>query len=98
MIDKDAIVGALQAHRAELQQGGFARIALFGSIARGEALPDSDVDLLVELDRSRPLGLEFFSTAERVEEILGRKVDIVTLPIKKSRLAQSIERDRVDAF
>lgn len=98
MIDQNAIVGALQAHRAELQRGGFAHIALFGSTARGEALPDSDIDLLVELDRSRPLGLEFFSTIERVEEILGRKVDVVTLPIKKPRLARSIEQDRVDAF
>lgn len=98
MIDKNAIVGALQAHRAELQQGGFAHIALFGSVARGEARQDSDIDLLVELDRNRPLGLEFFSTVERVEQILGRKVDVVTLPIKKARLAKSIEQDRINAF
>jgi predicted nucleotidyltransferase len=98
MVDKDAIVGALQTHRAELQEGGFAHVALFGSVARGNARPDSDVDLLVELDRSKPLGLKFFSTVERVEQILGRKVDVVTLPIKKARLARSIERDRVNAF
>ena len=98
MIDKNEIVCALQAHRAELQRGGFVHVALFGSIARGEARPDSDIDLLVELDRSRPLGLEFFSTVERVEKILGRKVDVVTLPIKKARLARSIERDRINAF
>lgn len=98
MTDKDAIVGALQAHRAELQQGGFIHVALFGSVARGEARPDSDIDLLVELDRSRPLGLEFFSTVERVEQILGRKVDVVTVPIRKARLARSIEQDRVNAF
>jgi predicted nucleotidyltransferase len=98
MLDKDDILGALQAHQAELQRGGFSHVALFGSIARGEARSDSDIDLLVELDRSRPLGLEFFSTVERVEQILGRKVDVVTVPIKKARLAKAIEQDRLNAF
>ena len=56
---------------------GVVRLSLYGSFARGVAVKDSDVDLLVEL--SRPLGLEFVSLAQYLERKLGRKVDLVTL-------------------
>ena len=49
---------------------------LFGSHARDEAGPDSDVDLLVEL--SRPMGLEFFGIEEEFSHRLGVKVDLHT--------------------
>ncbi|OQY03610.1 MAG: hypothetical protein B6I25_07860 [Planctomycetales bacterium 4572_13] len=55
---------------------GVRRIALFGSFAKGTPQPESDVDLLVELDR--PLGLRFVDMADFLEETLGRKVDILT--------------------
>jgi predicted nucleotidyltransferase len=54
---------------------GVRRIALFGSFAKGTPQPESDVDLLVELDR--PLGLRFVDMADFLEETLGRKVDIL---------------------
>ena len=50
---------------------------LFGSFARGEEHPDSDVDLLVVIDHSRPVGLEFFGMWNDLEEMLDRKVDLV---------------------
>ena len=55
---------------------GVRRIALFGSFAKGTPRPESDVDLLVELDR--PLGFRFVEMADFLEETLGRKVDILT--------------------
>ena len=51
---------------------------LFGSFARGEETPDSDVDLLVVYDRSQPIGLFKYARMRReMEELLGRKVDLV---------------------
>lgn len=51
---------------------------LFGSFARGEETPLSDVDLLVKFDRSHPIGLFAYSRMHReLEEKLGRKVDLV---------------------
>ena len=51
---------------------------LFGSYARGEETPDSDVDLLVVYDRSQPIGMFRYARMHReMEELLGRKVDLV---------------------
>ena len=55
---------------------GVKRARLFGSFARGEAGPDSDIDLLVELQR--PLGFEFFEFEEQLAAELKREVDVVT--------------------
>lgn len=56
---------------------GTRRIALFGSFVRGEAGPDSDVDLIVDFDR--PTGFLALVRLEReLSEVLGRKVDLLT--------------------
>lgn len=54
------------------------KVWLFGSFARGEERPESDVDLLVEFDHSSPIGLFAYARIWReIEERLGRKVDLV---------------------
>ena len=53
------------------------RAYLFGSCSRGEETKDSDVDILVKLDYSQPIGLRYFSMADDLEHKLGRKVDLV---------------------
>lgn len=58
-----------------LEEQGIVNVRLFGSYARDEAGPDSDVDLLVDLDR--PMGLRFYSLAEDLSDILGRKVELL---------------------
>ena len=50
---------------------------LFGSFARGEETPLSDVDILVLLDHSQPIGLKFFGMWNDLEKLLDRKVDLV---------------------
>ena len=52
------------------------KIGVFGSYSRGEETPESDIDVLVEF--FEPLGWEFFDLKEYLEEILARKVDLVT--------------------
>ena len=51
---------------------------LFGSFARGEETPDSDVDLLIMLDHSKPIGIRYFGMWGDLERLLGRSVDLVT--------------------
>ena len=50
---------------------------LFGSFARGEETPLSDVDILVLLDHTQPIGLKFFGMWNDLEKLLYRKVDLV---------------------
>jgi uncharacterized protein len=70
------------------------RMSLFGSVARGESLPDSDVDILVEVDPS--IGLGFVTLAERLEAVLGRKVDLVSRRALKPAFWKQIEPELID--
>ena len=61
-----------------LLRHGIKRASVFGSVARGDDRPDSDVDVLVELGE-RPMGMfAYMGLIEEMEETLGRKVDLVT--------------------
>lgn len=93
------IVAALRAHSIELQEAGIRHLSLFGSAARGEAGPESDIDLLAELDPAAHIGLIRLAGIEiRLSEMLGRKVDLLTEPVHKQSLRKSIERDRRHVF
>ena len=67
---------------------------LFGSFARGEEHPDSGVDLLVVIDHSRPVGLEFFGMWNDLEEMLDRKVDLVEEGTLLPFARESANRDK----
>jgi predicted nucleotidyltransferase len=54
------------------------RLALFGSVLRGDLRPDSDIDVLVEFDPNHIPGLAFFSMQQELAQILGREVDLNT--------------------
>jgi hypothetical protein len=68
---------ALTAHKAELKSQGVKSLAVFGSVARGDARPGSDVDLLAEFER--PFGLfKFVEVKAYLEDLLGgAEVDLV---------------------
>lgn len=75
---------------------GIRSLALFGSFARDEAGPDSDIDLLVEFDH--PVGLFHFVRMHRyLETLLGRKVDLATPDALKERLRERILRELIHA-
>ncbi|MBQ4386113.1 MAG: nucleotidyltransferase domain-containing protein [Prevotella sp.] len=71
------------------------RAWLFGSFARGEQRPDSDVDILVVLDHSQPVGLKFFGMYEDLKELLGRPVDLVVDRSLADFARPSVERDKI---
>jgi len=56
---------------------GARNVRVFGSVARGRARPDSDLDLLVQLDAGRSL-LDLIAIKQDLEDLLGYKVDVVT--------------------
>jgi predicted nucleotidyltransferase len=63
----------------EIRALGVERLALFGSVVRGEARPDSDVDLLVQFASGAKTYAHFFALSELLEARLGRHVELVTL-------------------
>jgi predicted nucleotidyltransferase len=72
---------------------GISRMAVFGSVARGDETPESDVDLLVEF--SRPVGIEFIDLGNALEKVLDRRVDVVSRRGIKDKYFKEIERDIV---
>lgn len=74
------------------------RIAVFGSFARGEQTPSSDVDIVVELlppDRRPPLGLKWFGLEEELARVVGRPVDLVTFRSLSPFLRPRVEKEMV---
>jgi len=67
---------------------------LFGSYARGEADAESDIDLLVDLDYSEHIGLKFFGMYADLEELLHRKVDVVSSDGVSKYIKPFIEKDK----
>ena len=80
---------ALRRHRRRLLDAararGVGRLRVFGSLARGEALPGSDVDLLVDLEPGRTL-LDLAAFRREAQEILGMPVDVATPDMLKERI------------
>lgn len=83
------LAAALPALRA---QHPIRSIGVFGSWARGEQRPESDVDLLIEF--AEPVGLfEFFEVREKLENVLGVRVDLTTPGGLRPRIADRVRRD-----
>ena len=93
----DDIKKILIAHRRELQQSfNVEKIGIFGSFARGDTTASSDVDILVGL--SKPMGWEIVDLHDRLQNLLGMKVDLVTMGAvrRKKILWESIQEDLVN--
>lgn len=103
-MDKDQVIAKLREHEAELRAVGAEHMSIFGSVARGEATAESDLDIIVTLSEPVILsGFGYFSALailqERISEITGfEHVDVIAGPIAKERMRQAIERDRAIAF
>lgn len=89
---RDRTIAILSEHKDGLQEFGVERLAVFGSVARDEAGPESDVDILVEFRGvatfDRYMGLKFF-----LEDLLDKEVDLVTHRSLRPRLAPLVEEE-----
>lgn len=68
---------------------------LFGSSARDEADMHSDIDILVELDHRDPIGMKFFSYQPELEQLLKKKVDLVTSEGLSKYVKPFIDKDKI---
>jgi uncharacterized protein len=96
----ETVLATLRAHRHELRAAGLRHVSLFGSVARGEADSESDIDLLAEIDPQMHLGLFGLVALERrLGTLLGRKVDLLAdNATENARLRANIGRDVIRAF
>ena len=95
-MNRQQVIQTLRAAKPVLaERYGVTRLALFGSTVRGEARPDSDVDIVVGFDgpatSARYFGVQFF-----LEDELGCAVDLVTEKALRSELKPYIEREAVN--
>ena len=95
MLTHEDIAAKLAPHAEELRAMGVASLALFGSTARGDAREDSDIDLLVEFDRS--IGLfHFVHVQNYLEEILAPvKVDLVMRTAVRQEIREEVFREAI---
>jgi predicted nucleotidyltransferase len=91
---RERAIETLHAHRAELERMGVRSIWLFGSVARGEPGPHSDVDLLVDYESGGGM-FEFFRVMHYLEDHLHRPVDLVTRDGLRDRVRASVEADAI---
>jgi hypothetical protein len=94
---RDKVLEIIATHREQLEAMGVKSLDLFGSVARDEATPDSDVDFFVEFNS--PVGLfEFIKVRLYLEDLLDCRVDIGTLETLRDNLREPVLKDVIRAF
>jgi predicted nucleotidyltransferase len=95
----DEVIAILKAHEDFYRAKGVTRLAVFGSVARGDARPDSDVDLVLDYDhRAKFSLLTLCGIQNETADWLGRKVDLLTWDGLKPRVAERIKQDVAHVF
>lgn len=98
-MDKDTVIAVLRAHRAELERLGVQHAALFGSVARGEARPDSDVDIAIDIDeRALPDVYAYVGLKDRVAALFKERVDVVNRAFLRPQVRDNAAADLIYAF
>ena len=97
-MDRSEAIARLKEHQAELKQLGVEHLYLFGSTARGEARPDSDVDLFFD----HPMGsiglYDLIDLKETAARILGCRADVMTRRSLHRVLRKGIEASALQVF
>ena len=98
-MNRDHVIATLRAHEAQLRDQGVLHVALFGSVARGEAGPGSDIDILIALEPQAPVGLfEYVAITQYLADLFPNRVDVANRDKLKELVRPSVERDAVYAF
>ncbi|WOD41720.1 nucleotidyltransferase family protein [Nodosilinea sp. E11] len=96
-INRKHVVTLAQAHQRELESLGIKTLELFGSVARDQAHPNSDVDFLVEFT-IEPTLFDVFRVQHYLEDLLDCAVDIGTHAALKAHLREPVTKDAVRVF
>lgn len=98
-MDKRLIIAKLKETEASLRAQGVAHAALFGSHARGEARPDSDIDIMVEIEPGARMDLlAYIGIVHFIEDLFPARVDVSNRAAQKPYIRSSAERDAIYAF
>ncbi len=95
----DEVIAILRAHEDFYRAKGVTRMAVFGSVARGDSGPDSDVDLVIDYDpESRFSLLTLCGVQNETSDWLGRKVDVLTWDGLNPRIGRRVRKEAADVF
>jgi uncharacterized protein len=98
-MNREQVIAKLRAHERELRHRGVLHAALFGSVARGEEKPDSDIDILIELAPEASVGVyEYVGIEHYLTDLLSSRVDVANRNRLKAFVRPSAERDAIYAF
>ena len=98
-MDRQEIIARLQKNEAALRARGVAHAALFGSRARGDARPDSDTDIMIEIDPSARIGVyEYVGLKEYIASLFDGPVDVVNRDGLKPYVKPAATADAIYAF
>jgi predicted nucleotidyltransferase len=95
-MNSDQVIAKLREHAPELRAAGVVHLRVFGSIARGEASPESDIDLLADFDKTRLLTLVTVGRLQSdLTDLLGANVDLsseewMKEPVRKQALREAV--------
>ncbi|MFW6027804.1 MAG: nucleotidyltransferase family protein [bacterium] len=98
-MDRETAIRILKAHQRELNDLGVEHASLFGSVARGESTPDSDVDIAIRFaPEARPSLINLVRVERTLSGWFHMPVDVVKEPARKPELQDHIDRDGIRAF
>jgi len=97
-LTREEAIQRLQTVESEIRRLGVRRLALFGSVLRNEARPDSDVDVLVEFTPAEKTFDRFMALADLLENTLGHPVEVVTTEALSPFIGPYILAEARDVF
>ena len=94
MLTREALIQQREAILARATRHGASNVRIFGSVARGDPTPESDVDILIDLEAGRSL-LDLGALVSDLEDLLGHPVDVALARSLRPRVRDEVLRDAV---